>query len=117
MQMTRVCIAGATGWTGRAVAEAALAAEDLEVTGAVGRRAAADDLGDEIRRKRANNRISASVEEVLEAASDDVLIDFTHPSVVKDHVKAALARGAWVVVGTSGLSAEDYVELDGEARK
>lgn len=115
--MTRVCIAGATGWTGRAVAEAALAAEDLEVTGAVARRAAGDDLGHVIGRKRANIRISASVEEALEAAPADLLIDFTHPSVVKDHVKAALARGTSVVVGTSGLTAEDYVELDGEARK
>ncbi|HLS67956.1 MAG TPA: 4-hydroxy-tetrahydrodipicolinate reductase [Kiloniellales bacterium] len=114
--MTRVCIAGATGWTGRAVAEAVLEAADLEVAGAVARRAAGDDLGHVIGRKRANIRISTSVEEALDGEPTDVLIDFTHPSVVKNHVKAALARGVSVVVGTSGLTAEDYVELDGAAR-
>src|SRR5690625_1271955 len=110
MHMTRVCIAGATGWTGRAVAEAVLEAADLEVAGAVARRAAGDDLGHVIGRKRANIRISTSVEEALDGEPTDVLIDFTHPSVVKNHVKAALARGVSVVVGTSGLTAEDRSE-------
>ena len=115
--MTRVCIAGATGWAGRAVAEAALAAADLEVTGAVARRAAGNDLGHLLGQKRADIRVAASVEEALEAAPADVLIDYTHPSAVKGHILAALERGTAVVVGTSGLSAEDYLELDAAARK
>lgn len=115
--MTRVCIAGATGWAGRAVAEAALAASDLEVTGAVARRAAGDDLGHLLGQRRADIRVSASVEEALDAAPADVLIDYTHPSVVKDHILAALKRGTAVVVGTSGLTAEDYAELDAAARR
>ena len=40
-----VCIAGATGWTGRAIAEGALAAPDITLTSAVARRAAGQDLG------------------------------------------------------------------------
>jgi 4-hydroxy-tetrahydrodipicolinate reductase len=35
--MLRVCIAGATGWAGRPIAEAVLAAEDLELVSAVAR--------------------------------------------------------------------------------
>jgi len=42
--MTRVAVAGATGWTGRAVAEAVLGAPDLQLVGAV-RSAADQDLG------------------------------------------------------------------------
>lgn len=115
--MTRVCIAGATGWAGRAVAEAALAASDLEVTGAVSRRAAGDDLGHLLGRKRADIRVSGSLEEALDATPADVLIDYTHPSIVKTHILAALERGTAVVVGTSGLTAEDYAELDAAARR
>jgi len=43
--MTRVAVAGATGWTGRAVAEAVLGAPDLQLVGAVARSAAGQDLG------------------------------------------------------------------------
>jgi len=41
-----VCVAGATGWTGRPVAEAVLVAEDLELPSAVSRTAAGRDLGE-----------------------------------------------------------------------
>lgn len=41
-----VCVAGATGWTGRAVAEAVLAADDVQLRSAVSRSAAGQDLGE-----------------------------------------------------------------------
>ena len=44
--MTTVTVAGATGWTGRPVAEAVLAASDLMLGGAVSRSAAGRDLGE-----------------------------------------------------------------------
>lgn len=115
--MTRLCIAGATGWTGRAIASAALAASDFQVTGAVARKAAGEDLGTVVGRQPADVRISATVEDALDAAPADVLIDYTHPSVVKANALSALARGTAVVIGTSGLTAEDYEELDAAARK
>ena len=43
--MIRVCVAGATGWTGSAVAKAVLDDPELELVGAVARRVAAQDLG------------------------------------------------------------------------
>ncbi|MDF2095642.1 4-hydroxy-tetrahydrodipicolinate reductase [Aquibaculum arenosum] len=115
--MTRLCIAGATGWTGRAIASAALAASDFQVTGAVARSAAGEDLGAVVGRKPVDVRISASVAEALDAAPADVLIDYTHPSVVKANALAALERGSAVVIGTSGLTADDFTELDAAARK
>ena len=42
----RVIVAGATGWTGSAVARAVLASEDLVLAGAVARSAAGRDLGE-----------------------------------------------------------------------
>jgi 4-hydroxy-tetrahydrodipicolinate reductase len=40
-----VCVAGATGWTGRAIAEAVLGTDDLTLRSAVSRSAAGQDLG------------------------------------------------------------------------
>ena len=41
-----VCIAGATGWTGRALVQAVLEAPDLTLVSAVSRSAAGEDLGE-----------------------------------------------------------------------
>jgi 4-hydroxy-tetrahydrodipicolinate reductase len=98
--MVRVLIAGVTGWTGAPLAEAVEAADDLELAGGIAR-------------SRAD---FASVEEALAAAEADVLVDYTNPGVVRGHVDAALAAGLHAVVGTSGLTADDYAELDAAAR-
>lgn len=114
--MTRIIVAGATGWTGRAVVEAALAAPDIQVVGAVARRAAGRDLGEVLGREPLDVTVAASVPEALAAAQADVLVDYTKPGAVKAHVLAAVERGVAAVVGTSGLTAEDYADLDAAAR-
>ena len=98
--MLRVLIAGVTGWTGAPLAEAVEAADDLELAGGIARSGA--DF--------------PSVEAALAATEADVLVDFTKPGVVRGHADAALAAGLHVVVGTSGLTADDYAELDAAAR-
>ncbi len=50
------------------------------------------------------------------AAPCDVLIDYTSAAAVKEHVLVALARRVHVVVGSSGLTAGDYEEIDAAAR-
>jgi 4-hydroxy-tetrahydrodipicolinate reductase len=98
----RVCIAGITGWTGSAIAFAVEEADDLELVGGVSR-------------SDANYR--PTVADALTAAPADVLVDFTHASAVKDNVLAGLAHGANVVIGSSGLSADDFDEIDARARE
>jgi len=98
----RVCIAGITGWTGSAVAEAVDAADDLELVSGV---------------SRSDPARFSSVAEALDAAPADVLVDYTNAAVVKENVLAALARAVGVVVGSSGLSAADYDEIDALARE
>ena len=45
------------------------------------------------------------------------MIDYTKPDVVKHHALQALAHGCHVVIGTSGLSADDYAKIDTAARE
>jgi 4-hydroxy-tetrahydrodipicolinate reductase len=99
--MIRVCIAGITGWVGRPLAEAVKAAVDLELVSGV---------------SPSDPASFSSVEEALDANPVDVLVDYTNASVVKGNVIAALDRGVGAVVGSSGLSAADYAEIDAQAR-
>jgi 4-hydroxy-tetrahydrodipicolinate reductase len=98
----RVCVAGVTGWTGSAVADGVRAAPDLELVSGVSRSAPGH---------------FASVADALDASEADVLVDYTHAAAVKDNVLAAVGRGVGAVVGSSGLSAVDYDEIDALARE
>ena len=111
----RVIVAGATGWTGSAVARAVLASEDLVLAGAVARSAAGRDLGKVLGGSPVGVTVVATVEEALRAGAD-VLVDYTAPQAVKANALAAISSGVAVVIGTSGLSAEDYAEIDAAAR-
>ena len=100
--MIRVCIAGITGWTGAAVADAVRGAGDLELVGGV---------------SRSDPDSYSTVTEALDAVRADVLVDYTSASAVRENVFAALDRGANVVVGSSGLGADDYDSIDAAARE
>ncbi len=113
---TRITLAGSTGWVGRALVAAIAAADDLSLAGAVSRSAAGRDAGEAAGIAPLGPAISGSLEVALATAPSDVLIDYTKPGSVRAHVLTALARGRHVVVGTSGLSAEDYAEIDTAAR-
>jgi 4-hydroxy-tetrahydrodipicolinate reductase len=98
----RVCVAGVTGWTGRPVAGAIEAADDLELVAGVA---------------RSDPEHFSTVAEALEAVPADVLVDYTHAESVGPNVRVALERGVGVVVGSSGLTAEDYAAIDTLARE
>jgi len=105
--MIGVCIAGATGWTGRALVEGVLATDDLELRSGVARSAAGQEVG--------GAPVFASVAEALDGV--DVVVDFTSHHVVKANALAAIGRGVHVVIGTSGLTAADFEEIDEAARE
>ncbi len=78
---------------------------------------AADDLELVAGVSRSDPGSYSSVGEALDAVPADVLVDYTHASVVREDVLAAVERGVHVVVGSSGLSAADYDEIDKRARE
>lgn len=112
----RITLAGSTGWVGRALVAAIAAADDLVLAGAVARSAAGRDAGEAAGLGPQGVTIAATLEEAL-AIPSDVLIDYTKPTAVKAHTLLALRAGRHVVVGTSGLSADDYGEIDAAARE
>jgi 4-hydroxy-tetrahydrodipicolinate reductase len=111
----RICVAGATGWVGRSLVTAIGAANDLQLVGAVARRRAGEDAGIAVGGTPIGLALAPSVVAAL-AVPTDVLIDFTKPDAVKAHALTAIAQRVGVVVGTSGLTAADYAEIDDAAK-
>jgi 4-hydroxy-tetrahydrodipicolinate reductase len=60
--------------------------------------------------------VRGTVGEAL-AAGADVFVDYTSAASVGAHVAEAITRGAHVVVGSSGLTDEDYAGIDRAARE
>jgi len=105
--MTRVCLAGVTGWVGKPLSVAILESDDLKLVAAAARRARGERVGDVT--------ISSSVEEALRIPSD-IFVDYTSAAAVKANVLMAIEADRHVVVGSSGLSDSDYTEVDSAAR-
>jgi 4-hydroxy-tetrahydrodipicolinate reductase len=110
-----VCIAGATGWTGRALVRAVLDAPDLRLVSAVGRSAAGRDLGEALDGRPLGVPVYGTVREALDGV--DVLVDYTSATAVKENTLAAIEAGVAVVVGSSGLTGADFDEIDAAARE
>ena len=110
-----VCIAGATGWTGRALVQAVLDAPDLSLVSAVSRSAAGQDLGEALGGAALGVPVHGTVREAVDGV--DVLIDYTSATAVKANAIAAIEAGVAVVIGSSGLTAADFDELDAAARE
>jgi 4-hydroxy-tetrahydrodipicolinate reductase len=102
-----ICMAGATGWTGRALVPAIVAAPDLELRAAVSRSAAGGEIE--------GAPVFGSVAEALDGV--DVVIDYTSATAVKANTLAAIAAGVHVVIGSSGLTAGDFAEIEAAARE
>ena len=111
----RIVVAGATGWTGSALVKAIAASADLSLAGGVARLAAGQDIGEANGLPPIGVAIAATLGEALGAPSD-VVIDYTHPTLVKVHTLMALAAGRHVVIGTSGPTAADCREIDVAAK-
>ncbi|HEY7348902.1 MAG TPA: 4-hydroxy-tetrahydrodipicolinate reductase [Ktedonobacterales bacterium] len=112
MARLRVAIAGATGWVGRALVPAIMRDPELELVGAVARRGAQRDIGLVVGVGPLGVLIDDALGDALTHSRPQVLVDFTSPLVVMDHVRAALSSGIAVVVGTSGIREEQFQEID-----
>jgi 4-hydroxy-tetrahydrodipicolinate reductase len=129
VQPIAVVVAGALGRMGAEVVKAVHHAPDCRLVGAIdttpGKEGA--DVGLELGLGELEVAITADFEGSLCLASQAVrndgpgngavLVDFTHPSVVYDHTRAAIAYGVHPVIGTTGLSPQQLGELASFADK
>src|SRR5215208_1860846 len=116
MANIRVCVAGATGWAGSALSKGIFLAPDLELVAAVSRSQAGKVLGDVLQLPAISTPVFGGISEAFQT-HPDVFVEYTRPDSAKAHILSALRGGAHVVVGTSGLSDEDYQEIDDVAKE
>ena len=106
----RVCLAGATGWAGAALARGIAQEKDLKLVAGVSRQNAGRSLGQVLGLADLKTLLSGTVEEALKTPCE-VFVEYTRPEVAKANVATAIRRGSHVVIGTSGLSDQDLSDL------
>lgn len=112
----RIVLSGVTGWAGSALAHGILRTSDLRLVAGIARSAAGTSLSDALGVATASGHVFADARQAL-AQGADVFVEYSKPDVALSNVMSALDAGADVVVGTSGLSDDDYAAIDVHARK
>ncbi len=105
--MISVLVSGAAGRMGSEVVRAVLAEDDLELVCAVDPGRAGEPVGE-----GTALTYQADLATAVDLTSPQVMVDFTHPSVVASNIAIALGKGVSCVVGTTGLAPD---ELEGLA--
>ncbi len=92
----KVVVNGALGKMGQETVNAVHGEPDLELVASIDR----------------DNDLAATIKNTR----PDVVVDFTHPSCVKQNVITILSGGANAIIGTTGLSEADLMEIDAAAK-
>jgi len=108
--MIKVIVAGAAGKMGREVCKTVLDDPETELYGAVDVESMGEDIGTLIGRTPVGIEIG-SLKDALEGAEGQVLVDFTFANAVMDNLRAAARNRVHIVVGTTGLSDDNKVEI------
>lgn len=108
----KVFIAGGTGWAGSELSKAVFKTEGMELVGVLSRTHIGKNLADILGLSDAHIPIFSDIESALSSVQFDVLVEYTKPTIARTNIIAALKKGKNVVVGTSGLTADDYKEIE-----
>jgi 4-hydroxy-tetrahydrodipicolinate reductase len=114
--MINVCFSGITGWTAPPILAAIERSKDLSLTAGVSRSAAGKDLA-AVTGIGVEGLVFETVAEAVAAARVDVVVDYTSAAAVRKNAWEAVRAGVHAVIGSSGLTAAEYGELDRLARE
>ena len=120
--MIRVAVCGACGQMGRLIVRQVAKQTDMQLVAAIdaqGTPSAGEDSGKLAGVGELGVKIVGAdkLAEVLEKSKPDVLVDFTKADASVQNVKTASEAGVSVVVGTTGFTAEQRVEMEKAVKK
>ncbi|HEU4354097.1 MAG TPA: 4-hydroxy-tetrahydrodipicolinate reductase [Actinomycetota bacterium] len=107
----RVGVVGACGRVGLLVCGSVAEADDLSLVAAVDRSSVGRSIGGLIGHPEVDVPITDELDRLLEAEAE-VAVDFTHPDVVMDNVRWCVTHAVHLVVGTTGLTRDDLVQVE-----
>jgi 4-hydroxy-tetrahydrodipicolinate reductase len=108
----KICLSGAAGHVGQELVKGILKTNDLELVACLGFSTAGKRLPEILRFPCPEIFIHNSVDKALEKQPFDILIDYTTPESVFKTITGGIHNGINCVIGTSGLSDEQYDKLD-----
>jgi len=110
MKPIRVVAHGALGKMGREVVNAVCRESELQLVGAVELQVSEDYLP--LPDNSGTVPLSSDLGYILTSCQPDVLIDFTTPRATMPAVRIATEQGVNLVIGTTGLTADELREID-----
>jgi len=114
--MLKIVIAGSTGRMGHALLEGVFADKGLSLHAALDKPGSSEigrDAGEQFG-KVSGVKISHDLQAALKGA--DVLVDFTRPEASLQHLTACQKAGVKMVIGTTGFSAAQKVQIEAAAK-
>ncbi|MFO8045528.1 MAG: 4-hydroxy-tetrahydrodipicolinate reductase [Halomonas sp.] len=116
--MTRIAIVGVAGRMGRTLVNAVMQDDGVTLAGGIVE-PGSSLIGTDIGELAGVGRLGVSAVDSPEAIANefDVLIDFTAPGVTLANLAFCAEHGKRMVIGTTGLSDEELVELEGYGEK
>jgi len=111
VKSVRVGVAGALGRMGRAVCAAVTEADDLELVGGFDRFNAGEALAKVAALAKPAGLLYDDLATFYDGAKPEVVVDFTVHPVTLAVAREAVARGISPVIGATGRSLEEEVEL------
>ncbi|MDA8096600.1 MAG: 4-hydroxy-tetrahydrodipicolinate reductase [Desulforudis sp.] len=115
--MIRVAVSGAAGRMGQEVVRAVSKEKGIELVGAVDVHQFGKDAGEVAGIAPLGVAIGNDLRQVLRETGAQVVVDFTSPRAVFDNARTAIEQGVHPVIGTTGMAAEERMELQELARK
>jgi len=112
MKKIKIAVAGAAGKMGKRILTLAQTDPELQIAGGLEHpdsEALGQDLGSLIGGELLGIPLTSDGEEALRSAQ--VLIDFTHPGAVEEHLRFALQAKTAMVIGTTGLSKKTFASI------
>jgi len=113
----KVAVVGASGRMGKEVVKMVLADEELKLVAAVAPSFSGQDAGQIIGAASTGVIVTSSLEEALQNAKADVMIDFTVPHLAYTHAKLAIELGVRPIMGTTGFTPEQIQELGEQCKE
>ena len=115
MKGVKVIVHGALGRVGREVVNTLSRQSGMELVGAVDLKASQDQLP--LPDSSGSVPLSTELEPLLKDTKPDVLVDFSIATATMPAVRLAANNGINLVIGTTGLSADEISEIERLARE
>jgi 4-hydroxy-tetrahydrodipicolinate reductase len=110
MKPIRVAVHGALGKMGQTLTSALCREPEIQLVGATDIKATQDHLT--LPDGSARIPLSKELESILNSCKPEVVVDFTNAKAVMPLVRLTTKHGVNLVIGTTGMTAEDIKEID-----